>query len=112
MSRMPGDINKLLKQAQQMQAAMQEAQSEVEAQTFEASAGGGVVTAVVNGSGKLVSVTIDPSVIDPDDPELLGDLIVAATNQAIDTAQQAVSAVMGSVAGFDPGEALGGLLGG
>ncbi len=94
-----------------MQAAMQEAQAEVEAQTFEGTAGGGVVTVTVNGSGKLVTVAIDPSVIDPEDPELLGDLIVAASNQAIDTAQQTITAVMGNVAGFDPG-ALGGLLGG
>lgn len=102
------DMQKLLQQAQQMQAEMEKVQEALAEQRFEATAGGGVVTAVVSGDGKVVEVTIDPSVLDPDDPEMTGDLVVAAINQALEQAQTATSAAMGSAAGIGD---LGSLLG-
>lgn len=104
-------MQQLLKQAQQMQAEMQKVQEALSEQRFEATAGGGVVTAVVSGDGQLVEVTFDPAVLDPEDPEMVGDLVVAAVNQALDQAQNATSAAMGSAAGLDVG-GLGDLLGG
>lgn len=104
----PKDLQRMMQQAQQMQEQMASAQDELATKEFEGSAGGGVVKAVVAGSGSLVSVEIDPSVIDPEDPELLGDLVVAAVNQASSAAQQAAEDAMGGIAG---GLDLGGLLG-
>ena len=104
----PQDLQRLMQQAQQMQAQLQSAQAELATQEFTGSAGGGVVTATVLGSGKVVSVAIDPSVIDPEDPEMLGDLVTAAVNAAIDTASAAAESQMGDVTG---GLDLGGLLG-
>lgn len=101
-------MRKLMEQAQQMQQQMTAHQEKLASQTFEGTAGGGVVKATVKGSGSLVSVEIDPEVIDPDDAEILGDLIVAATNQALAAAQAAAEAGMGGIAG---GLDLGGLLG-
>ena len=103
------DLNKLMQQAAQMQEQLMAAQDEMSSKEFEGTSGGGVVTAVVTGGGDLRSVTIDPSVIDPGDPEMLGDLIVAAVNQATKAAQGAASDQMGDVTG---GLDLGGLLGG
>ena len=104
-------MRQLMKAAQQMQEQVQQAQAELAEKEFEGTAGGGVVTAVVTGEGKLVSVTFDPSVLDPEDPELVGDLVVAAVNQAHEVAQAATSEALGGVAGLDMG-GLGGLLGG
>lgn len=101
-------MRKLMEQAAQMQQQLQAAQEEMAAREFEGTAGGGVVTAVVTGSGELRSVTIDPSVIDPADPEMLGDLVVAAVNQATKAANDAAANQMGGIAG---GLDLGGLLG-
>lgn len=108
MSRMPKDMRKLLEQAQQMQSQIQQAQAELAERTYEASAGGGAVKAVVKGTGEVVSVTFDPAVLDPDDPEMAGDLVVAAVNQAIAAANADAAQSMGGVAG---GMDLGGLLG-
>lgn len=105
---MPKDLRNLMQQAQQMQAAMAEKQAEVADKTFSGSAGGGVVTAVVKGSGELVSVEFDPSVLDPDDPELVGDLVVAAVNAAMASANEDMSSALGGLTG---GMDLGGLLG-
>jgi DNA-binding YbaB/EbfC family protein len=104
----PQDMRKLMEQAQQMQEQMAAHQEQLATQTFEGTAGGGVVKATVTGSGSLVSVEIDPEVIDPEDAEMLGDLIVAATNQALASANEASQAGMGGIAG---GLDLGGLLG-
>ncbi len=105
-------MRKLLQQAQEMQAQVSRAQEELAQQTFEASAGGGAVTATVTGDGKLVSVAFgDPEVLVPDDAELVGDLVVAAVNQALEAAQAATMEAMGGAAGLDLG-GLGGLLGG
>jgi len=96
----------LLAQAQQMQAQVTKAQEELATKTYEATAGGGVVTAVVRGDGEVVSVALDPSVLDPDDPEMVGDLVVAAVNQAIRAANQEAQQALGGLGGD-----LGGLLG-
>ena len=104
----PQDMRKLMEQAQQMQEQMTAQQEELATQTFEGTAGGGVVKATVTGSGSLVSVDIHPEVIDPEDAEMLGDLIVAATNQALVAANEAAQAGIGGIAG---GLDLGGLLG-
>lgn len=79
----PPNMQQLMKQAQQMQDQLRAAQEELAGREFEGTAGGGAVKAIVKGTQELVSVQIDPSVIDPDDPEMLGDLVVAAVNQAM-----------------------------
>jgi DNA-binding YbaB/EbfC family protein len=86
------DMNALLKQAQQMQEQMQKAQEEARLETAEASAGGGMVTVVANGGGELVEIRIDPKAVDPDDPELLADMVLAASNEALRAAHAAVEA--------------------
>ncbi len=112
MGRLPTDMQKLLEQAAAMQAKMQEAQAATADQEFEGTAGGGVVRAVVKGSGQLVSITFDPAVLDPEDPELVGDLAVAAVNQAQAAAGDALAGGISDVAdGLDlDGLGLGGLL--
>ena len=106
--RVPKDMRQLMAQAQQMQAELAQAQEELAAKTYEGTAGGGVVTVVVNGAGNLVSVDFDPSVLDPDDPEMAGDLVVAAANQAFGAAAEDAAESMG---GLGTGMDLGGLLG-
>jgi DNA-binding YbaB/EbfC family protein len=86
------DMNALLKQAQQMQEQMQKAQEEARLETAEASAGGGMVTVVANGGGELVEIRIDPKAVDPDDPEILADMVLAAANEALRAAHAAVEA--------------------
>lgn len=101
-------MRKLMEQAQQMQAQFAAAQQELAAKTYEGTAGGGAVTVVVNGAGQLVSVEFDPAVLDPDDPEMAGDLVVAAANQAFAAANEDAASSMGDLGvGLD----LGGLLG-
>jgi DNA-binding YbaB/EbfC family protein len=77
------DINKLMQQAQQMQEQMAQAQEEIANEVVEASAGGGMVTVKANGAGEILEITIDPKAIDPDDPEMLSDLVLAAVNEAL-----------------------------
>lgn len=108
MGRMPKDMRQLMQQAQKMQAEMQRAQQELADKTYEGTAGGGVVKAIVRGSGRLEQVVFDPSVLDPDDPELVGDLVVAAVNQAMEAMADDANSAMG---GFTGGLDLGGLLG-
>ncbi len=86
------DMNALMKQAQQMQEQMLKAQEEAREQVGEASAGGGMVTAKANGVGELLEIRIDPRAVDPDDAELLADMVLAAANEALRAAQQAVEA--------------------
>jgi len=102
---MPGDMNQLMQQAMQMQAEMQRQREELLERTFEGSAGGGVVTAVVRGDGSIERVTIAPDVLD--DAEMLGDLVVAAVNAALGALNEAATEGLGSIGGMD----LGGLLG-
>jgi DNA-binding YbaB/EbfC family protein len=90
---------KMLQQVQQMQLQMQKAQEELETATVEGSAGGGVVKAVVTGKQVLESLTIDPSAVDPEDVEMLQDLVVAATNEALRAAQDLASTKLGGATG-------------
>ena len=94
MSRMPKDMRQLMQQAQQMQTQIEQAQSALADTTYEATAGGGVVTAVVRGSGEVVSIAFDPAVLDPDDSETAGDLAVAAVNAALAMANEDAAASM------------------
>ena len=79
----PSNMQSMLKQAQKMQEDMAEKQAELEEREYEVAAGGGVVNVKINGKKEILSVKIDPEVIDPEDPETLEDLIVAAVNEAI-----------------------------
>lgn len=90
------DMNALMKQAQQMQEQMQRAQEEAANEIAEASAGGGMVTVRANGAGALVEVRLDPRAVDPDDPEMLADMVLAAANEALRSAQSAVEAKLRS----------------
>lgn len=100
-------LGNLLRQAQKMQEKITKMQEELATKTCEASSGGGMVTATVNGSQELVSVAIDPSVVDPEDVEMLQDLIVAAVNEAYRRSKEMVSEEMAKITG-----GLGGLAGG
>jgi len=105
---MPKDMQQIIQQAQQMQKQMMDAQEGLAHKTFEGTAGGGVVRAVVKGTGELLSVDFEASVLDPDDPEMAGDLVVAAVNQAMAAMSAAAENTMGGLAG---GMDLGGMLG-
>ena len=98
---MPGgmNMNNLLKQAQKMQADMQKAQEELEAKELEASVGGGAVVVKVNGKKEVVAINIKPEVVDPDDIEMLEDLIIAATNEALRKMEGDSSSVMSKLTG-------------
>ena len=101
------DMNKMLKQVQEMQAQMARAQEELATETVEASAGGGMVRVKATGAGELVEVKIAPEAIDPDDPEMLEDLVLAAVNEALRNAQDLMQAKLGGSLGGLGG--LGGL---
>ncbi|MBO4901878.1 MAG: YbaB/EbfC family nucleoid-associated protein [Lachnospiraceae bacterium] len=79
---MPGNMNNLMKQAQRMQRQMEESQKEMESKEFSATAGGGAVEVTVSGKKEVTKVTLSPDVVDPDDIEMLQDLIMAAVNEA------------------------------
>ena len=96
---MGGNMNNMLRQAQKMQQDMMKAQEELEAKTYQAAAGGGVVSAVVTGKKELLSVTIDPEAVDPDDVEMLQDLIVAAVNEAMRKASDDAASQMSKLTG-------------
>ena len=96
---MPGNMNNLMKQAQRMQRQMEEQQKELETKEFSAAAGGGAVEVTVSGKKELVSVKLAADVVDPDDIEMLQDLIVAATNEALRQAEAASEAVMSKLTG-------------
>ncbi len=93
------DMRNLMKQAQQMQQRIAEAQEKLKEMTEEASAGGGVVTATVNGSHQLVSLKIDPKVVDPADTEMLEDLIIGAVNEANRKVEEHMKAEMSKITG-------------
>ena len=105
---MPGGMNEaaMMKQAQKMQQEMLRMQQEQEAKTFSASAGGGVVCAVVNGKHELLELTIKPEAVDPDDVEMLQDMVLAAVNEALRTADADAASNMSRLTG---GLNLGGL---
>jgi DNA-binding YbaB/EbfC family protein len=101
----------LMRQMQRMQEDMASAQAALAAQTVEGSAGGGMVKATATGSGELRAVSIDAEVVDPDDVEMLEDLVVAAVSEALRAAQELQTTTMGSVTGGLDLGSLGGLLG-
>ncbi len=95
-----GGINmNMIKQAQKMQADMMKMQAELEEKTYTASSGGGAVTAVVNGKHQLVSLDIKPEAVDPEDAEMLCDMVKAAVNEALRQADEAASAGMAKLTG-------------
>ena len=92
------NMQQLMRQAQKMQQQMQEAQEKLEAAEYEASSGGGMVNVKVSGNHELTSITIDPQVVDPDDIEMLQDLIIAAVNEAIRKGEEARESAMSRMA--------------
>ena len=93
------DMNKLMQQMQEMQTQMQTAQEELANETVEATAGGGMVTVKASGALEITEIRIDPKAIDPDDPELLADMVQAAVNEAIRSAQALMEQRLGGLAG-------------
>ena len=105
---MPGGMNQaaMMKQAQKLQQQMLQMQAEQEAKTYTAKAGGGMVAATVNGKHELVALEINPEAVDPDDVEMLQDMIIAAVNEAVRKAESEAAASMSKLTG---GLNLGGL---
>ena len=99
------DMDKLLQQVGQMQEQMEKAQDELASETVEATAGGGMITVTANGAGEIKQIKIDPKAIDPNDPEMLEDMVLAAVNEAIRSARALMESKLGGLAGG----ALGGL---
>lgn len=104
---MPGNMNNLMKQAQKMQRQMEESQKELEEKEITAAAGGGAVEVTVSGKREVKKVKLDPEVVDPDDIEMLEDLIMAATNEALRQIEELSAETMSKLTG-----GLGGLGGG
>jgi len=96
---MPGNMQEMLKQAQKMQQDMAKISEEAQSMTAEGSAGGGMVTAVANGKHQIESVVIDKEVVNPDDIEMLQDLVAAAANEALRNVQEQVQEKMSQVTG-------------
>ena len=96
---MPGNMNNLMKQAQKMQRQMEEAQKELEEKEITAAAGGGAVEVTVSGSKKILKVKLDEEVVDPDDVEMLEDLIMAAVNEALRQVDEANTSAMSKLTG-------------
>ena len=94
-----GNMQQLARQAQKLQQQMQKMQEEVEAREFEASSGGGMVTVKVNGKREVLSIEIKPEAVDPDDVEMLQDLVLAAVNEALRSAADTVEREMGKLTG-------------
>ena len=103
----PPNLQNMLRQAQEMMAAQQEAQEALKSERVEASAGGGMVKVVMTGDLRLESIAIEPDAVDPDDVEMLQDMVVAAVNEAVRSAQELQESKLGGAgAGFDPMSAL------
>ena len=96
---MGGNMNQLMKQAQKMQKQMEETTKALEESTYEATAGGGVVKVVVSGKKEVVSVHLEEEVVDPDDVEMLEDLVLSAINEALKKADEETSSKMGKLTG-------------
>lgn len=94
-----GNMNKMMKQMQKMQAQVAKLQEEMGERTVEASAGGGVVKVTANGHQEIVSIKIDPAAVDPEDVEMLQDLILAAVNEALHQSQEMVTSEMAKITG-------------
>ena len=95
----PPNMNQMLRQVQQMQEDMEKAQAELKNETVEASAGGGMVTVKVSGELEILELRIDPEAVDPEDVELLLDMVQAAVNEAIRSAQVMAASKLGAVTG-------------
>lgn len=114
----PPNMQRMLEQAQKLQEEMQAAQEALKNERVETTAGGGMVKVVVTGEGRLEQLTIDPDAVDPEDVEMLQDMVQAAVNEALRQAEDLREKAMSGAAGFDPMAALGdlgdlgGLLGG
>jgi hypothetical protein len=96
---MPGNMNNLMKQAQRMQRQMEESQKEVEAKEFTAKAGGGAVEVTVSGKKEVTKIKLSEEVVDPDDIEMLEDLVMAAANEALRMADEANAEIMNKMTG-------------
>ena len=94
-----GNIQQLMQQAQRMQQQMAQKQAELAEKTVTAQSGSGMVTATVNGAHELLELSIDPDVIDPEDKEMLEDMVVAAVNQAMQQAEEMAQQELGKLAG-------------
>ena len=104
---MPGNMNNLMKQAQRMQRQMEETTKELESKEYTATSGGGAVSVTVSGKKEVVSVKLSEEVVDPDDIEMLEDLVMAATNEALRKMEEESAAMMSKLTG-----GMGGLGGG
>jgi nucleoid-associated protein EbfC len=96
---MGGNMNNLIKQAQKFQKQMEDMQKDLENKHFEASVGGGAVTVVANGKRQIVDIAIKPEVVDPDDVEMLQDLVLTAVNEALKKAEEDTNDAMGKLTG-------------
>ena len=94
-----GNMQQMLKQAQKMQASLTKAQEELEAREFEASAGGGMVTVKANGKREILALEIKPEAVDPDDVEMLQDMVMAAVNEVMRTIETTSNEQMGKLTG-------------
>ena len=94
-----GNMNNLMKQAQKLQKQMEEMQKDLETKEFEASVGGGAVVVKVNGEKEVTAINIKPEVVDPDDVEMIEDLVMSAVNEAIKKAEDETSSKMGKLTG-------------
>jgi nucleoid-associated protein EbfC len=106
----PPNMNQMMKQLQQVQADMMKAQEELKNEIVEASAGGGMVKVKASGDLEVKEVVIDPAAVDPEDVEMLQDLVLAATNEALRSAQERAASKMGAATGGLGGGGLGGLV--
>ena len=93
------NINQMMRQVQQMQAEMEKAQASLKDERVEASAGGGMVTVVVSGELEILELKIDPEAVDPEDVELLQDMVQAAVNEAVRSAQELAASKLGAATG-------------
>jgi len=96
---MPGNMNNLMKQAQRMQRQMEESQKELETKEFTATAGGGAISVTVTGSKEVVKVVLDKDAVDPDETEMLQDMIMVAVNDALKQAEEANASIMNKMTG-------------
>lgn len=103
------DVNALMKQAQQMQQQMEQAQEQLKEETVEASAGGGMVKVTMGGDLTLRAISIDPEAIDPEEAEMLADMVQAAVNEALRAAQDLAGSKMGGITGGMGGLGLPGM---
>ena len=105
------NLNQLMKQAQQMQAEMAKAQEQLKSEIVEASAGGGMVKVTMTGDMQLRGIEISPEAVDPEDVDMLQDMVAAAVNEALRSAQELAASRMGGIAGLGGGGGLPGLPG-